>query len=217
MRYAVELPAIRDAHQAITRQTRSSSTIATMSALIVKAQHLEMIMSESNFPDDWRPHTVNYVSEVPEDVNTAEAWIGPVHRYTDIDVASALNKLRSCRIMLAKLIITGVTWAYPDDYHLRSEYRHAVYVEQKTIDDICSSVPSHFGFSKEFRPLASGDVEMQHTADLIAGYLLHWPLRVSRNSPRISERQRAWIDNKLEEVASRCGVHQASILSSRNV
>lgn len=213
MQYAAELPALRERQRTLLTQERTPSAITAMLSLVQKAQLLVTNLSEYNLPDRWRPSTMGYVAHIPDDAETAQAWAGPIHHYPDIYTASALNKLRSCRLLLAKLILLGLTWLYPHDYLSQPEYHQAMYVEQQATDEICSSVPAHFGWGSSLKQESDNDQEMQTTANLIAGYLLHWPLRVARSSPRIESHQRAWIDRQLGEVAERCGVHQAAILA----
>ena len=208
MHYAMDLPALRKKQKDIMHQGLDPVTAAAMSCLVDKALELEKKISECNLPDEMRPRTVAYVPELREDFETAEAWLGPIHGYTSIYDAGTLNKLRVIRALMAKLVINGLTWAYPEDYFLQKRYLHAKYVEQHAIDDICSSVPSHFDWAKR---VSLDHEEIRHISNLIAGYLLHWPLRVARNSPRISRDQRTWIDRQLKDIAERCGVHQATM------
>lgn len=210
MHYAVELPGLKWKQKVLERQGRDTSTMLAMETLIQTARCLITQMEESDLPDEWRPHTVGYVPELPDRIDSAKAWIGPVHGYEDVYVASALNKLRCCRALTAEIIIDGLAWSYPDDHQSRLDYRHAVYIEQTAIDEICSSVPSHFDWSHQDND-HNPDNETMHTADIIGGYLLHWPLRVARGSPRISSYQRAWLGYQLDYIAERCGVHQARL------
>lgn len=210
MCFAVELPSLDQDLKRLVKQQHNPSAVAAMLALVERARTIDQNLMESNLPDEWRPYTVGYVSQLPQNIETADAWIGPIHKYADIYTASALNKLRCCRLLTSRVVTAGLKWAYPHDYLTSQVYQQAVYVEQQAIDEICSSLPSHFGWG-EAEPANSGNEEMQHMADLISGYLLHWPLRVARSSSIISEYQRSWISHQLGDLAQRCGVQQASI------
>lgn len=213
MQYAAELPTLRERQRTLLTQEHTPSAITAMLFLVQKAQLIVANLSEYNLPDRWRPSTTDYVTGIAHDVETAQAWVGPIHDYPAIYTASALNKVRTCRLLVARLILLGLTWLYPQDYLSQPEYHQAMYVEQQATDEVCSSVPAHFGWGSSLKQNSDSDQEMQTTANLIAGYLLHWPLRVARSSPRIDSHQRAWIDRRLGEVAERCGIHQASILA----
>lgn len=222
---SIQLPALRSKQSHLMTQPKTEATKASMYAIVNEALALCNEMQESLLPDKLRPRTISFMLTKPEDPSTSEAWMGPVHTYLDIYTANQFNKLRSCRILLARIVAKGMRWIRPDDYSLRQGYQHAVYVEREAIDLICSSVPCHFGWTDRFSPLWLSNssltdqalppeakfIEVQTTANLVAGYLLQWPLRVSQGSCCIDETQRKWIQYRLGDVAKRCGLGQASL------
>ncbi|KAL1301855.1 hypothetical protein AAFC00_006040 [Neodothiora populina] len=212
MHHAVELPTLLQIQKEIMRHAPDTEALSDMQALVGRARQVEKAMADTKLPDEFRPRTIGYIADLPEDIDTATAWVGPVYDYRDVYVASALNKIHSCRILAAKIMTTGIMWMYPVGYSQKEEYRHATYIQQRATDEICSSVPLHFRWGKRNgEHLNSSDEEMNHTVDLVVGYLLHWPLRVARTSDEISTEQKRWIDRQLNNVGERCGVRQATV------
>jgi len=160
-----------------------------------------------------QPRTVGYINQEPEDIRNAEAWIGPIHEYTDVHVAGVLNKLRSCIMFTSWVITQAIEWLAPESFAMDGRWVHSCYIEQTTIDDLCSSVPFHLNWRSEANDKKPDQLET--IADLIGALSLVWPLGGAIRSPRAPERQRAWIWGRLRKISQDCGLEQASLLEAR--
>lgn len=209
MSCAIELPYLLQSSRNIREQDRTSSTTSAMSRIIERATQIEHAVTRWNslLPSSWHPQTVAYIPDVPEDPETAEAWVGPIHSYPDVQTASVLNKLRACRMLAAVIIIDNLVWLDPDRFLLDEKYHHVKWVEQNTIDDICASIPFHLGWRLESRPRDPDRMEI--ISDLIGGYSLIWPVHAAIGSPRISTGQKQWLRGRLNKIADECGLEQA--------
>lgn len=144
---SITLSYLADRAKVLRKREHTRPTIAAMLRLLGEAGDLERDMSDCRacLPEDWAPHTIAYVHEVPTDLESSPTWIGPVQVYSNIHVASVLNKYRSCRALCAELTINCMEWLQETNYELDPRYLQARYVEQQMIDEICYSIPFHLG------------------------------------------------------------------------
>ena len=158
------------------------------------------------------PKTIAYINEEPTDIANAEALIGPIHKYADVQIASILNKLRVCTMFASWIVMNCLEWLTPEPA-LDSMWQYSRYVEQTTIDDICSSVPFHLNWESPERKTKAPD-QVEIIADLVGGLSLVWPLGGAACSLRASAKQKAWIWGRLRTIADECGLEQASLLDT---
>lgn len=210
---ALELPSLLAEAKFLLTQERKPETLVAMSDLIERAYYLHncMMAMPLDLEDKYHPRTCAYVPEEPEDLNTAEAWVGPVHEYHDVHIASVLNKLRSCRMFATWIVMDCIQWLTPDSFELDGRWQHSMYVERVTIDEICSSVPFHLRWKSE---KAKDLDQMEVIADMIGGLSLVWPLAGAVHSPRISTSQKAWMWGRLRKISQECGLEQAALLQT---
>jgi hypothetical protein len=208
----IELPSLMERRRRIREKDRDATSIAEMENLIEQAIQLESTMQNwaASLSDDWRPYTVAYIPEQPTDPINAEAWTGPVHAFIDVHKGSVLNKLHSCHMLIAAVILDGLEWLRPYDYPMDDRYIHTRWIEQRTVDDICSSIPFYLGIGKE---RARTPDQMETIADLIGGYSLIWPLHAAQACPRICKEQWLFIYGRLAKIAKECGLEQALLFS----
>ncbi|KAH0027012.1 hypothetical protein KCU78_g4143, partial [Aureobasidium melanogenum] len=209
----IELPSLMEKTRRVCERQRNDESMADMEALIERACHLEATMQNwaASLSDEWLPFTTNYIPEKPVDPLNAEEWVGPVHGFDDAHKASVLNKLHSCHMLCAAVILNALEWLRPYDYPMDDRYIHTRWIEQRTVDDICSSVPFFLGVGKQ---RARTPDQMDTIADLIGGYSLIWPLHAASSCPRISKDQWLYIYGRLAKIAKECGLEQALIISS---
>ena len=204
----IELPSLMEQSRVLLEAERNAENMASMDALIERACHLETAMKNwaASLTDDWRPHTIAYISEKPRDPMKAEAWVGPIHGFADPYKGSVLLKLHSCHMLAAAVILNGLEWLRPYDYPLDDRYIHTRYIEQCTIDNICSSVPFYLGIGKQ---RARYPDQMETIADLIGGHSLIWPLHAATSCLRIEQDQRLYVFGRLAKIGRECGLEQA--------
>ena len=109
--------------------------------------------------DVWEPRLKMVIPDEPEDVETAEFWIGPVHIYEDLSIANIWNDYRVSRIF-CQAVILGCVTNLPT--HARTEHverisAQAVRITQQMVDDFCSAVPYLFGY--EFKSRKNGALD----------------------------------------------------------
>lgn len=210
---AIALPEFLFEAKGLLKLERRPDTMVVMSDFIERAYSLTTMMTGLNFrlPNHWLPRTVAYINKEPTDLASAEAWLGPVHEYTDIHIASAMNKFRSVCMFSTWIILDCVAWLSPDMYELDGRWQHAKFVEQSMIDDICSSVPFLFNWRSEAK--TKSVEQMETIADMIGGLSLVWPLGGAVFSPRLSTKQKTWIWGRLRKISEE-GLEQASLLET---
>ncbi|THY77795.1 hypothetical protein D6C87_09654 [Aureobasidium pullulans] len=209
----IELPSLMEKTRRVCERQRDAKSMADMEAIIERACHLEATMQNwaASLSEEWLPHTIAYIPEKPADPLNADAWVGPVHSFSDVHKGSVLNKLHSCHMLSAAVILNGLEWLRPYDYPMDDRYIHTRWIEQRTVDDICSSVPFYLGIGKQ---RARTPDQMETIADLIGGYSLIWPLHAASSCPRISKDQWLYIYGRLAKIAKECGLEQALLISS---
>ncbi|CAD0107734.1 unnamed protein product, partial [Aureobasidium uvarum] len=209
----IELPSLMEKTRRVCERQRDAESMADMEVLIERACHLEATMQNwaASLSDEWLPYTIDYIPEKPADPLNADAWVGPVHAFVDGYKAGVLNKLHSCHMLCAQVILNGLEWLRPYDYPMDDRYIHTRWIEQRTVDDICSSVPFLLGMGKQ---AARTPDQMDTIVDLIGGYSLIWPLTAASSCPRISKDQWLYIYGRLAKIAKECGLEQALLLSS---
>jgi len=207
----IELPSLMEKSRRVFERQRNAESMAAMEVLIERACHLEARMQNwaASLSDEWLPYTTAYIPEKPANPLDAEAWVGPVHAFVDAHKASVLNKLHSCHMLSAAVILNGLEWLRPHDYPMDDRYIHTLWIEQRTVDEICSSVPFFLGIGKQ---RARTPDQMDTIADLIGGYSLIWPLHAAASCPRISKDQWLYIYGRLAKIAKDFGLEQALII-----
>ncbi|KAL1311048.1 hypothetical protein AAFC00_001262 [Neodothiora populina] len=210
---AIDLSHLLSQAKDLLKQERSPPTMRTMSNFIEIAYALTVRMTKivPSLPDSWQPRTIAYINTEPEDPGSAEAWVGPVHAYTDVYIASVLNKLRSVCMFSTWIVMDCIAWLFPDSHELDGRWQHSKHVEQTMIDDMCSSVPFVLRWRSE--ATAKSLDQMETIADLIGGLSLVWPLGGAVFSPRIDPGQKAWIWGRLRKISQE-GLEQASLLET---
>ncbi|KEQ99441.1 hypothetical protein AUEXF2481DRAFT_176859 [Aureobasidium subglaciale EXF-2481] len=209
----IELPALMEKTRRLCERERDPNSMADMEDILERACHLEATMQNwvASLSDDWLPHTIAYIPEKPVNPLTADAWVGPVHAFSDVHKGCVLNKLHSCHMLSAAVILNGLEWLRPYDYPMDDRYIHTRWIEQRTVDDICSSVPFYLGMGQQ---RARTPDQMETIADLIGGYSLIWPLHAAASCPRISKDQWLYIYGRLAKIAKECGLQQALLIST---
>lgn len=185
-----------------------------MSDVVDKAYGLLLRVSRTiaSLPQIWQPKTIAYVIEEPKDIYNAEAWVGAVHTYTDVRVASVLNKIRSICIFSTWVVMDCIQQLRPNDYILDERYQHSEFIERITVDDVCASVPFHLSWQSGTK--AKDPDQIETIANLIGGLSLVWPLGGVVSSPRISSNQKEWVIGRLRKISQDCGLEQALLVNT---
>lgn len=170
-----------------------------------------MTSLSQNLPDSLKPRTIAYINQEPTNPASAEAWLGPVHEYKNVHIATVMNRFRSVCMFSTWIVMDCITWLLPDRHELDIRWQQARYVEQQVIDGICSTIPYLFNWSAQAKTQSSD--KMDTLADLIMGLSLVWPLGGCVFSPRVSLNQKSWIWGRLKKISQE-GLEQASLLEN---
>lgn len=160
---------------------------------------------------EWHPKTIRFTQKMPQDLKTAESWIGPVYEWQTMHTAAIVNKQRAAQLTNAYLIIECFKKIYPDTYGSDPRYRKACYILQSNIDEICYSIPFFFGSGMgpertEMHKAGSGMMEA------IGAYHLIWPVSVAYGCPMISDEQREWLAGRIDVISVYYGLDQAIVV-----
>ncbi|KAF1984424.1 hypothetical protein K402DRAFT_395772 [Aulographum hederae CBS 113979] len=151
-------------------------------------------------PPDWRASTI----ALSDGQNMAGAWMGPIHAYEDVFRAYAVNDYRIRRLLYHDLILKCLMALETKNEAVEKIERSSKYVSQTMVDEICASVPFHLQFDLQSKAQKLGQDEGATLA--IGAYLLVSPLHTASGIPCIPERQRLWLQDKLDLIAAVFGV-----------
>lgn len=134
---------------------------------------------------------------------------GAVHLYKDLHSAGIRSSNRTFQFLCTGIIVDALQWLFPDEYAEDRQYQAAVYRLQYLADDIAASIPFHMGYrvAREARPPPEPG-PIQRPINETGGYFLIWPLQVACSRLEVPERQRHWLQAKLQVVGERYGLRQ---------
>lgn len=147
----IRLPGLLERARDLLPQDRDEIAIKRVKDLLADGIEMDEALKLWQFSvgDGWLPQTVGFTQAIPHYLDTAETWIGPIHVYRDIHVASITNKHRACRLLNSMLILDCLNWLGSHRDNLQAQLAQYSYVEQTMIDDICYSIPFHLGWKPD--------------------------------------------------------------------
>lgn len=211
----------------MTTMSRTPENIELMLDMIRRAQMVDQEAQAwlREMPEGWRYKTVAWEDKVPNgDYSKADVFPGRVDMYPDFWTASVTNMCRTCRLILASIIVRCAAWVVsPVDYRTTPEYATATRTCVDTITDIIASVPYHLGWHLKRKEIidrhdlsgfACGE---EDTMKGLAGYFLTWPLTCVNSQDYITDAQRAWVCGRLRYIGNELGVRYAIMLSELQI
>ncbi|KAL4739293.1 hypothetical protein BDV11DRAFT_170208 [Aspergillus similis] len=137
------------------------------------------------------------------------------HIYPDTVVSACWNDYRFVRLLLLEVLgwLAGHLSRKEDiDATRRSEYRKTVdystKLSQQLSDDVCASVPYHFGATETS---TQEDWSSSRTGGMIR---LLWPLFLAAERDRATQETRDWIADTLFRIGYGVGIRQALVMSN---
>ena len=188
----------------------------------LQAMETEYLAWEETLPDEWRPHTVAWVDQIPGgDFLKAEVHPGKVDMFDNVWVASAWNQGRVARLFISGAIVRCAAWiCSPVDYRTTPEYATSSRLCNDLISDIIASIPYHLGWRVgQSGALRAGDfsnpgADGVDSPKAIGGYFCLWPLFSISTTDYISDSQRQWVQGRLCYIGETLGLNHAKVLSS---
>ena len=121
----------------------------------------ELAVWFDNLPAVWRYRTVATLEGMPDDLETAEVWPGPVNVYQDLVVSNIINNYRMSRIFCQAVIIACLAKLGPTREAVEKDerYQRTVKVIQDLVNAICAAVPFHLGYGTRDRTRKIGQEE----------------------------------------------------------
>lgn len=149
------LPALRSRVRALMNNKVKDDKKEEAWSLIAAAREVDVALNQwaSSLSDQWAHRTVAYQNEVPEDVYTADRWVGPVHAYVDVWTSHIWNDYRVTRIFTLSIIMACCSVISPDstDLSVKAMLANTHFITQGLIDDLCASVPFHINYDLQPR------------------------------------------------------------------
>jgi hypothetical protein len=151
----IDLPNIRARANALTNTPYDLAHESEAKSIMEFAQMVDSNLLEwyQTLPPEWQYRTVAMVYTIPDDVSTAESWLGPQHAYHDVPLANIINDYRVCRIFCQKVIMACVTWlSFGNNHPGTNAYNNAIFVIQQMVDEISACVTFHMNY--DLQPMA---------------------------------------------------------------
>jgi hypothetical protein len=213
---------------ALSTFPRTPEYFAEVTKLIRRAQALEQeyLEWEAELPENWRPHSVAWVDQIPGgDITKAEVCPGKVDMYDDVWLANMWNSSRVARLFISGVIVRCAAWiCSPVDYRTTPEYATNVRLCVDLVTDIIASIPFHLGWRVEDGVLRSGDFtgfksgsDGSTSPKAIGGFFCMWALFSITNTDFISDSQRAWAKGRLMFISEVLGLNHAKVLANVSV
>ena len=215
----LNLPNLRAAALKIFSMPQCDEKTEKVLELMEDAKRLDKKLSAWSFeiPESWQYKTVAYVHEFGT-IETAEAYYGAIHKYSDLWVAFTFNKWRTCMIYTQAIILNCAEWLSSSSHVTRIELSEARNALQTMVDEICASIPFHLGVpSGDNDEGAFIDPNILGTfAPKLGGYYLLWPLFVAGSVSCIPKSQKLWLKHRLAYIGRRAGQgrSQARVLAA---
>ncbi|KAF9634258.1 hypothetical protein BFW01_g5153 [Lasiodiplodia theobromae] len=208
------LPALRSRVRALMNNKVKDDKKEEAWSLIAAAREVDVALNQwaSSLSDQWAHRTVAYQNEVPEDVYTADRWVGPVHAYVDVWTSHIWNDYRVTRIFTLSIIMACCSVISPDstDLSVKAMLANTHFITQGLIDDLCASVPFHINY--DLQPRAREIGQDRESAEALGGFLLVWHVFVAANVECIPEQQREWLQGRLLHIGKEFGLSHAQML-----
>jgi hypothetical protein len=193
-----------------------------------QAMEQEYLAWEDSLSDNWRPHTVAWVDQVPGgDISKAEVHPGKVDMFNSVWIANIWSQSRVSRLFISGAIVRCAAWiCTPVDYRTTPEYAQAVRLCVDLTTDIIASIPYKLGWrvgeggalkKADYSGFADGSADGINSPRAIGGFFCLWPLFSLCNTDFVSDSQRNWAKGRLIFIAETFGLNQAKILSTASV
>ncbi|KAL9087267.1 MAG: hypothetical protein Q9165_006761 [Trypethelium subeluteriae] len=228
----IRLPAIRTRAKQVFADSCLMNSRDTLFELLTLATDVEAAFARwyDSLPSIWSHRTVATLEGMPDNLEEAEVWPGPVNVYEDLVVSNIVNNCRMGRLYCEAVIIACLArlGRSREEVEQSEKYQTALKAAQDIVNAICATVPFHLGYdikergrklggSKTGMPLLrcrrSPVSSPQHTtkpnhtaAEAVGGYFLLWPLFICARTECVPADQKRWIRGRLKYISRTYGI-----------
>lgn len=168
---SIALPNLLSQSRSLLAQERTLESIGKVESFLEESQKLLHALTEweIHIPAQWTYTTAtnNFDSTSASNVEEAEARPGPMYIYEDVHIASIWSNHRVNQMLCSSVVTDALKWLYPDIYLDDERCYLAENRAQSLVDDICYSVPFHFG-NQDWNGNTSSDAGMRAGKELFA-------------------------------------------------
>ena len=202
---------LKDLKESYLPDDKTSATLAQ--TLIEDCQAVDGLLAAwaASLPQSWDFQAIAEQSSLREGFAGAGiSYNGNVHIYPSREIAVAWNRYRAARLICNSIILKATPYCFSMVVEAtREEDLSNRSIAQRNIkaltDDICASIPFHFGRTEGLERTTEG---FGGEASSIAGargtargaFLLVWPLLISSMVWGVRDEQRRWIKAQLNLV-----------------
>lgn len=160
-------------------------------------------------------NVVDATYSMPEDVEGAEIWSGPLHIYASLKHAHHWNLLRTWQLYSIAVIIRGLSWkeSRPGQDQTAISGALADYWKQlqDIVDAVCADVPYYLGIHREL-PTQLRDVDVTRLDG--RGGLSLWVWLVQCFSiEALPDKQNRWLRSRMRYIGSKVKFRWAAFLA----
>lgn len=164
-------------------------------------------------PETWAWESAAGLNCPPDKPRDVFVYGKRIDFYADVNMASIWNSYRSTRILILSVVLDCISQIGPQiDGDLSRHAIDAMRTMQQLVDDICASVPYHFGTKLCAGTVDKAGVEYPYTntrtfsaiqrraAAALAGWLLMEPLKTCLGVSSVRQGQQEWVRSQLMRI-----------------
>jgi len=211
---SLELPNLKSQASNLMIKEKTPEVMREIYSVIEHTQVVDQRLENwvKSLPEIWKGETPKIVVEEPSDPLSEFFWTGPVYVYQDLNIANVMNEYRVLRLSCQSIILDCID-SIPNQLlseQLEIAQRKALYLVQKMIDDICSTVPFLLGFdiiNRRWVKSISDETAEKSTG----GFYAATPLFIARKYMFIPSKQRQWLLGRLYHIGRELGLSEDRI------
>ena len=181
----------------------------------------EMEAWAARIPSDCRYETLNFPAESHNQMSCVIGTYGnEYHTYKNLFSCAVWNNWRTARMVIHEIILDDCNLQIEADTDTRLSTQPFTYSSVATrsrrilismIEDVCASVPYHFGISKTPSHIDSANI---NGIGIAAGHVLFWPLFEAADCEVASPQLKSWAIMCLEKIGHGMGISQALAMAN---
>ena len=238
---SMKVPLLRSIAARVMRQPVTPTLAAELEELLHHARLVDQELSSWGFdlPPTWRVRRVGYASRKQGPIELADCWPGPIDAYYNLWVCNYWNNQRFNRIFCQSIILNCIERLVPPTrYTERNDYRVALIMLRRMVDEICASIPFHlkdkglfYDYAEKFDNARwdpdsrthSTPAGIETTLDAdnlsqgIGAYVATYALYIAHSVVCIHQDQKAWINGRLDYIIKNYHIGGASVLKARGI
>ena len=145
--FSIRLPNILSQAKPLLAMDKTAEATVQVAELLDQALEVQkaLLNWERYMPLQWAYKSAANVSGTvdPDNVDSMDAWPGPMHMYGDVHISGIRNNNRVSQILCSSVVIDALKWLDPDHFATDERFLLSRNRVQSLMDDICYSVPFH--------------------------------------------------------------------------